>query len=128
MLAAADTGVPAHFDAIPLGTPSGGRKLTNPQAGIAFNLVGGDSASFAVDPAPALSSSVFAHELAENYWMALARDVSFSDYGTNNITLAAAAELSQPGWSDYGGPHPALATSNLFRGTAPGCDVGPYIR
>lgn len=127
LVAAANSGLPAHFDAIPLGGGPNARKLTNPQSGIAFNLVGGDSASFATEPAPALSSSVFAHELAENYWMALARDVPFDQYGVNNVTLAAAAELNQASWADYGGPHPVAAATNLFRGTAAGCDVGPYI-
>jgi hypothetical protein len=127
LLGAVESGVPAHFDAIPLGGGPGGRKLTNPQSGIAFSLVGGDAASYYVPPSPSLSSATFAHELAENYWMALARDVSFEDYGTNSITLAAAAELSQAGYADYGGPFPAIAAVNLFRGTAPGCNVGPYI-
>lgn len=127
LLGAVESGIPAHFDAIPLGSGPSGRKLVNPQSGIAFNLIGGDPASFGTDPAPAISSSVFAHELAENYWMALARDVSFDQYGLNNVTLAAAAELSQTGWNDYGGPYPAIAATNLFRGNAPGCNVGPYI-
>lgn len=121
-LQATQSGTAAHFDLIPT---AGTLKLTNPQSGLAFALVGGDSASFYQPPAPAFASRAFAHELAENYWMALCRDVSFADYGTDSQTLAAAAELST--FSEYGGPLPTVAATNLFRGNAPGCAVGPYI-
>ncbi len=122
LLQAVQSGVSAHFDLIPT---AGTLKLTSPQAGLAFSLVGGDSHSFYQAPSPAFASRAFAHELAENYWMALCRDVPFADYGTESQTLAAAAELST--FSEYGGPLPTVASTNLFRGTASGCSTGPYI-
>lgn len=121
-LQAVTSGSAAHFDLIPT---SGTLKLTSPQSGLAFNLVGGDTHSFYQAPSPALASRAFAHELAENYWMALCRDVPFADYGTDSQTLAAAAELST--FSEYGGPLPTIAATNLFRGKEPGCATGPYI-
>lgn len=122
LLLAVETGVPAHFNLIPLG---GSRLLLNPQAGLAFSLVGADSNSFYAKPSPAFASAQFAHELAENYWMALARDVSFDSYGVDSITMNAAVELNT--YPDYGGPLPTVAGTNLFRGLAPGCSLGPFV-
>lgn len=114
------SGVPADFEAIQMG---GVAKLTNPQAGLAFSLTGFDPAAGYQPPAPALASAWLAGELVENYWMALARDVNFDQYGAEPITQAAITEIAA--LSDWRGPVPSAST--LFRGSAPGCNVGPYL-
>src|SRR5262245_57981709 len=99
MLEALSSGDPADFERIPLDL---GRKLTSPQAGLAFELEGPDSHHVTIPPAPRIDSSLLASEGAELYWMALARDVSFLDYGTDPTIAAAAADLS--GFSSFNGP------------------------
>jgi hypothetical protein len=124
LLRAVRTGKRADFEAIPLGL---GARLTNPQAGLAFDLEGPDSHALTLRPAPALASAEAAGELAELYWMALARDVHFSDYGTDPIIGAAAADLSAFG--DFRGPKVGnqVTRETLFRGNTPGDLFGPYI-
>jgi len=114
----------SDFDAIVMG---GAAKLTNPQAGLAFDLEGADSHQLVEAAAPALASAEEAGEAAELYWMALLRDVSFDDYDGDAGAAAAAAELSA--LSDFRGPKSAgrVTPQTLFRDTFPGCTVGPYL-
>lgn len=125
MLAALRTGSPAAFEQIPLG---GTRKLTNPQAGYAFDLEGADSFRFVQPPPPAFASREMAAEMAENYWMALLRDVPFTDYPANPIAAAATSDLNQFG-SDFKGPKAGgqVTPNLLFRGLTPGDKAGPYL-
>lgn len=123
-LASAD---PKDFEEIPLG---GTRRLANPQAAFAFVLEGADSHALTMPPAPAFDSAREIVEIAENYWMALIRDVPFSEYATNPLIKAAAEDLSQYKCLDL--PNDSLATipttpENLFRGNTLGERVGPYI-
>jgi len=99
LLKAVKSGDPANFDAIILGGPF---KLTSPQAGLAFDMQGADPGHVYQPPAPAFASAEEAGEIAENYWMALARDVFFPDYEKHPITIAAAEDLSK--FSDFRGP------------------------
>src|SRR6266404_5443040 len=124
MIAALASGNPADFEAIPLGL---GRKLTNPQSGLAFDLVGPDSHRLAIPPAPTIASAWGAGEMVELYWMALARDVHFSDYGTDSTIAAACADLSA--LSDFRGPKKSgrVGSVAIFRGNMPGDVVGPYL-
>ena len=125
LLKAVNSGAPADFDAIPLG---GDRLLTNPQAGLAFDMEGPDAHALVQPPAPAFASRAQAAEISENYWMALLRDVPFSHYPTNPIANAAAADLSLYG-NDFAGPKigGAVTTGALFRGRTPGDLQGPFI-
>jgi hypothetical protein len=129
LIHALSTGQPDDFEAIPLGCPDPPRqrKFVNPQAGLAFDLQGSDSHQFAIPPAPAFDSAEQAGEMVELYWMALARDVPFTEYDTNPTTQAATAELSR--LSDFRGPRVGgeVTTATLFRGVTPGDLVGPYI-
>ena len=129
LIQALSSGRQDDFDAIQLGSPvlSRQRKLVNPQSGLAFDLEGGDSHQFVIPPAPAFSSAHAAGEMVELYWMALARDVSFTEYATNRTTRAAAAELSR--LPDFRGPKigGAVTTDTLFSGYTAGDLVGPYI-
>ena len=123
-LAALTSGHPADFEVIPLAGP---RKLTNPQAGLAFDTEGNDPHQFVQPPAPTLASAEEAGEMVELYWMALLRDTRFTDYGSDNLVERAAAELSS--LSDFRGPKVAgdVTPQTLFRDLVPGSTVGPYI-
>jgi hypothetical protein len=122
---AINSGRPADFDAIPLG---GTVKLTNPQSGLAFDMQGPDAHALVQPPAPAFASREQAAEISENYWMALLRDVPYSQYSTNPIANAAAADLTLYG-SDFKGLKSggAVTTATLFRGLTPGDRVGPQL-
>ena len=100
LLQAVNSGRPADFDAIPLG---GTVPLTNPQAGLAFDLQGPDGHALVQPPAPAFASRAQAAEISENYWMALLRDVPYSQYAGNPIANAAAADLTLYG-NDFNAP------------------------
>ena len=125
LLTAIDSGRPADFDAIPLGGTVG---LTNPQSGLAFDLEGPDGHALVQPPAPAFASRAQAAEISENYWMALLRDVPYTQYAANPIANAAAADLTLYG-ADFNGPKTggAVTTATLFRGLTPGDKPGPYL-
>lgn len=124
-LKAVNSGAPADFDAIPLG---GDRLLTNPQAGLAFDMEGPDAHALVQPPAPAFASRAQAAEISENYWMALLRDVPFSQYATNPIANAAAADLNLYG-DDFAGPKigGVVTANSLFRGRTAGDLQGPLL-
>jgi hypothetical protein len=65
--------------------------------------------------------------MVEDYWMALAREVPFSKYGSESITSMAIADLNK--LSDFTGPkaNRQVTPGTLFRGTTPGELIGPYI-
>ncbi len=134
---ALQSGNSADFENILTG---GARKLTDPQAGLAFDLEGTDSQLFGntpcprnqetvvvVPPAPALASAAYGTELIEMYWGSLLRDVPFTEYPSNPLAAQAAHELS--GLPDYAGPRSGgqVTPDVLFRGGFPGETVGPYI-
>ena len=123
---ALNSGVPAHFEQIPLG---GTRKLVNPQAGLAFDMEGKDAQGILQQPAPAFTSREIAAEISENYWMALLRDVPFTDYENNQIAIDAAADLSRFG-RDFKGPRnqkKLVTPRTLFRGLTVGDSLGPLM-
>jgi hypothetical protein len=141
LLRALYSGNPDHFEQIPLG-PSGPPcppppplrkrlKLTNPQAGLAFDLEGPDAQAVTMPPAPRIDSAQNSAEMGELYWMALLRDVSFIDYGTGlntdaaGLTTAAANSLTNE-FTDFRGPKvgvPPNATTSSprrrFSGASP---------
>ena len=119
-------GTSAEYEQIQMG---GNRRLTNPQAGLAFDMEGSDPQSFYMAPPPVFSSREIAAEIAENYWMAFLRDVPFQDYANNPIAQAAAADLNLFG-SDFKGAKNAngqVTPANLFRGLTPGDKAGPWV-
>jgi hypothetical protein len=124
LLTACDTGKPSDFALIPLGGTS---KLVDPQGGLAYDLEGTDSGQLTVPPAPKLASAQRAGEAVEDYWMALARDVPFSQYGAEPITAAAIVELNA--LSHFEGPTVSgkVTPGTLFRGVSPGGLIGPYV-
>lgn len=141
LLRALQTGNPQDFQAIPLSDQPVGRhrQLINPQAGLAWDLEGPDAHALMMPPAPRVDGPQVSAEMAELYWMALARDVSFIEYGTGtgsdldsvaggSLTGAAAGALATE-LTDYQGLPTSAATANatLFRSAMPGCDIGPYV-
>lgn len=125
LVKALNSGAPSDFDAIPLG---GARLLTNPQAGLAFDMQGPDAHALVQPPAPAFASRAQAAEISENYWMALLRDVPFSQYSVHPIANAAAADLTLYG-NDLNAPKigGAVTPATLFRGRTPGDLQGPFL-
>lgn len=126
LLQAVNTEKSEDFEQIPLG---GDRKLVNPQAGLAFDLEGRDCFSLTMPPAPSFSSRELGAEIAENYWMALLRDVPFDEYPNNQIANDAAADLNRYG-QDFKGAknlNGQVTPDLLFRGLTPGDKVGPYL-
>ncbi len=118
-------GTPADFEQIQMG---GNRRLINPQSGMAFDMEGNDSQSFYLPPAPAFASRETAAEIAENYWMALLRDVPVEEYSSNPIAQAAAADLNIfasnfKGAKNSGGQ---VSPNLLFRGLTAGDKTGPH--
>lgn len=126
LLRALGSGRLDDYESILLG---GDARLTNPQAGLAFELEGKDPFSYVMNPAPTFASREIAAEIAENYWMALLRDVPFSEYLSNPAAAMAAADLSLFG-ADFKGPKGTSGSVTprvLFRGLTPGDQVGPYV-
>jgi membrane-associated phospholipid phosphatase len=129
---ALSTGKPADFNAIPMG---GQRRLTNPQCGLAFDSQGPNGHALVQPPAPAFASREMAAEIAENYWMALLRDVPYSEYGSNPIAAAAAADMTSFGADakvaktnvGVGQNNGVVTPQLLFRGLTPGDRQGPYL-
>lgn len=112
------TGARADFDAIPQG---GTVKQVNPQAALCFELDGADSHHLSMPAPPAFASEDEAAEMCEVYWMALARDVPFSQYGSHPLIAAAVSDLQQ--FAKFSG----VNSANVFRGDTPGDVAGPYV-
>jgi hypothetical protein len=124
LINALTSGNSSDFEGIVLGA---GRKLTNPQSGLAFDMMGADSHALVQPAAPAFSSAEEASEIAENYWMAQTRDIPYSQYDGNAVSMQAAADMSK--FSDFRGPKVSgqVTTGTLFRSGVPGTLTGPYI-
>jgi membrane-associated phospholipid phosphatase len=112
------------FDKIVLGA---GRKLTNPQAGLATDQEGPDPEDLQMLAAPSLDSAEEAAEGVELYWMALLRDVPFTKFDTDPGVAAAAAELST--LKDFTGPKIGgkVTPKTIFRGCEQGDLAGPLV-
>ena len=122
-------------------------------AGLTYDLEGPDAQALTIPPAPTLNSDELTAEMAELYWMALTRDIPFTQFeggagsdSANNTKMAnAVADLNSLPWfstqSNYGlhpyevarkrgyfvAPGAAFSTRNIFRGNVKGDDVGPFI-
>jgi hypothetical protein len=121
LLQALNSGDPKAFEQIQMG---GTVPMVDPQCGLAFDLEGADSHSMVIGTPPAVASRDIADAAIENYWMALCRDVNFTQYGKEPLTQAAIAELNA--LPAFHGPKP-VTPQNLFRGFTHGDAAGPYI-
>ena len=124
LLDALESGDPADFERIRMGL---GQKLTNPQAGLAFDLEGPDPGHIDMPPAPPLDSPAAAADLSEVYWMALCRDVAFGEYEADPLIAEAAADLSR--LQGFFGPKSGnrVTPGTIFRGDTLGDSIGPYL-
>lgn len=127
LLQAVSQGTAAAFERVPLGAATDAVTLVNPLAGLAYDLEGTDSHQLAIPPFPSLSSKALADQAVELYWMALCRDVNFTDYATSPLALAAAAELSS--LTAFAGPKSGgrVTPQTLFRGLPAGNLIGPFV-
>jgi membrane-associated phospholipid phosphatase len=124
-LAAVKTGKRADFDALQMG---GNTPLVDPQAGLAYDLETCDPSQNSITPFDTLSSPGFASQMIETYWMALTRDVPFSQWESDPNIAAAVAELNAN--PAYEGPKingASVTTQALFRGFPPSDLIGPYV-
>ncbi|MFL5541318.1 MAG: vanadium-dependent haloperoxidase [Longimicrobiaceae bacterium] len=126
----------AAFESIADGP--GPKRLTNPQAGLQFQLEGYDPEALTMPPAPRNDRARAAAEMGELYWMALARDVAFIDYDaqaaiSGSVIQRAARSLSSPWFggefTEFAGPKVGgrVTAKTLFRGIYPGELTGPYV-
>jgi hypothetical protein len=124
MKRAISSGLTSDFDAILRG---GNVRLKNPMAAFTFQLAGADPSQLTVPAAPEFSSAYQAGDMLEVYWMALARDIPFSQYGSNPLIAQACDDLSR--LSDYRGPkeNGRVTPNTIFRGHTPGDLTGPYL-
>jgi membrane-associated phospholipid phosphatase len=118
LLNAMQTGNPTDFDAIPQG---GTAKQANPQGALAFSLDSADSNALTIAVPPAYASETEAAEMAEVYWQAVTRDVSFADYATDATIGSAVNDLNR--FARFSG----VTRNSIFRGQSSGDLVGPYI-
>jgi hypothetical protein len=118
LLQAINGSKPSAFDEVPLG---GTARLANPQSAFAFELEGADPHSLSVQPPPRFAYEEFAGEMAEDYWLALARDIPFSLYGNDPVTGAAINDLRR--FTRYADVNP----QTLFRSGFRGADIGPHV-
>src|SRR5262245_61160550 len=118
LLQAINSRNPSDFDLVPL---AGTARLNNPQSAYAFDLEGADSQSLSMPAPPRFEDEEFAGEMVECYWLALTRDVPFSQYGNEPLTGAAINDLKR--FSTFKN----VNTRNLFRTEFPGIETGPFI-
>lgn len=147
-LTAISSGDPTAFQNIILddsfSTGRGNKKLTNPQLGLAYDLQGPDghavalikkgstdltdiNSYFPFPSPPKLNSAEAAGEIVELYWMALLRDVHFSDYENNNLVQEAVVDLNNLSKFPEHDPSFQVTEKNIFRGSTDGDQLGPYI-
>lgn len=118
------TGDADAFEKIPLG---GITKLIDPLSAYSYDLIGADSHHLSIRSAPEFSGAETASEMAEDYWLALTKDILFSDYDTCDHIYEAAKDLSE--FTEFKGPREdgKVTSGTIFRGNAFGCLDGPYI-
>jgi len=113
--------------------PGAVRKLTNPQAALAFSLSGADAYSVSMPAAPSMISEEAAGEMIEVYGMGLLRDESFNaiQNGTTSqepVVADLLADLNALAGSFMGPKDAGLVTrGTLFCGTGYEETVGPYV-
>lgn len=115
------------------------RKWEAPTAGLAFELEGPDPQAVTMAPAPELCSDELKFEMAEVYELALLRDVPFTEFsdcgGKKTPVDQASRRLNQLDYAQTGFPGRPRITNmagklrdqNVFRGSSPGVEVGPYL-
>ncbi len=112
------TNIESDWAAVPMG---GTAKQVSPQDAVAYQMEGADPTRLRIAVAPAFSSEQRAAEMCEVYWMALLRDVPFSQYEGHALAAQAVTDLRRfPLFRD-------VTTQTLFRGVTAGEKIGPYL-
>ena len=133
LLKALDSGDPSDFEAIEVGSTgfasTNRQLLTDPQAGLAWDTECPDSMQYALPAPPTFLSEEAMGEIAEDYWMALLRDVAFVDYDGNAVAQSAADHLTSFGAAFKGpkGSSGKVTTGTLFRTALAGATTGPLL-
>ncbi|MEO0370053.1 MAG: vanadium-dependent haloperoxidase [Pseudomonadota bacterium] len=115
------------------------RKWEAPTAGVVHDLQGPDCQAVTMTPAPELCSDELTFEMAEVYELALLRDKPFHLFDKkggkdakhidaaierlNHLAYAQDGFEGRPRLNEDG----QLTRQNVFRGSSPGVDNGPYI-
>jgi len=122
--ACASTGQPDDFEAIRLG---GTVKLANPRPAWPSTSKGPTAIAWPCRRHRASTPPNKPANLVELYWMALARDVHFNDYATDQTIADACSDLSA--LTDFGGPKASgiVTPATIFRGLTPGDLAGPPV-
>jgi hypothetical protein len=98
--------------------------FVDPQAGLAFDTEGPDAHQLALPAPPKFDSDLEIAEIAENYWMALLRDVPFANYTASApdplVTKAVNHLKTLTGYE-------SVTPGTLFRGPLPGESIAPYL-
>lgn len=131
---------PPFASAMARNEPAKLRAWESMAAGLAYDLEGPDAQAVTMPPAPALESAELAFEMTELYWMALLRDVPFTEFSRRTPLVAdAIRSLNAQPWTvdPYGSrgmtpegiarSRPAFNAQTVFRGVLPGDHEGPYI-
>ena len=131
--------------------PPPARAWESQGAGLTFDLEGPDAQAVTMPPCPSLDSQELIAEMGEVYWMALCRDVPFANWATDPTIDDARNSLKRLWWfrrdrtlqlngvtdqlpealarrrilSDDG--MQPVPLEQLFRGVAPGEQLGPYL-
>ncbi|MEM7214074.1 MAG: vanadium-dependent haloperoxidase [Pseudomonadota bacterium] len=123
------------------------RRWEAPTAGTAFDLQGPDAQAVTMPPAPPLCSDELTFEMAEVYELALVRDVPFNLFdcdppkktaenkqhmedlkaSINRLNDLDYAKNDFPGRPRISNGPGGLDEQNVFRGSSPGVDQGPYL-
>jgi len=119
-------------------------------AGLTFDLQGPDAQAVTIPPAPRLDSQELIAEMAEVYWMALLRDIPFSEWSAHPKITQARQSLGQFYWfaadrtnrltsSDLApaalarrrvlvqNKGDSVPLASFMRGVTPGETTGPYL-
>lgn len=126
------SGDQTYFDRIKR-DPAAVRKLVDPQAALAFSLLGADSFSVSMPPAPSMVSDEAGSEMVEVYGMSILRDAAFRDIadgttGQEPDVDVLLADLNAFVGSFKGPKIGGVVTrQTLFRGIGQGETVGPYV-
>eukprot|EP00904_Undaria_pinnatifida_P000010 jgi/Undpi1/10009/HiC_scaffold_28.g12463.m1 len=110
----------------------GGAKLTNPLGGTAHQVDGADSDNVFIATPDSLLSERLAAQQTEVYWMALTRDVPFSQYANDGLVQVAAENLQAlPDFTGLNIPRQSDGkidpVTDLFRTDWPGVTSGPVV-
>jgi len=118
------------------------RRWESPLAGHVYSLMGMDADAISMPPAPEVGSSELAAEMAEIYALALLRDKTFEDIGSNNTaTIKRVNQLVlDMRWFNTVAEDPIeedrrearfdnnkLDSRVLYRGSTEGAKRGPYL-